>query len=71
MVDIANFENQQSMDLNADARNKLGQMFPEAIDSEGNVDFNILKLLVTGDSDYSSVSERFGLNWNGKFEAIK
>ncbi|WQG56483.1 site-specific DNA-methyltransferase (plasmid) [Lactiplantibacillus plantarum] len=65
---IRDFNNKSSFDMVSEAHRKLMNLFPE-IESDGKIDFERLKLLVSDDEVEST--ERFGLNWAGKEEAIK
>lgn len=65
---IRDFNNKSSFDMVSEAHRKLVNLFPE-IESDGKIDFERLKLLVS-DNEVES-TERFGLNWAGKEEAIK
>lgn len=65
---IRYFNNKTSLDMVSEAHRKLVNLFPE-IDSDGKIDFQKLKLLFSDDELEST--ERFGLNWAGKGEAIK
>lgn len=65
---IRDFNNKSSLDMVSEAHRKLVNLFPE-IESDGKIDFQKLKLLFSDDELEST--ERFGLNWAGKGEAIK
>lgn len=65
---IRDFNNKSSFDMVSEAHRKLVNLFPE-IESDGKIDFERLKSLVSDDEVEST--ERFGLNWAGKGEAIK
>ena len=58
----------QSMDVSAEKRAELKQIFPE-IFHEDKIDFNQLKR-VLGD-DIAAGNERFGLHWAGKADCLK
>ncbi|MDR0898741.1 MAG: site-specific DNA-methyltransferase, partial [Lactobacillaceae bacterium] len=65
---VREFSHTSSLDLVSEAHRKLVELFPE-IESDGKIDFERLKLLVSDEA--VEQTERFGLNWSGKSEAIK
>lgn len=59
----------QSFDIVAEQREKLRQLFPEAITESGKIDFDRLKLTLGETVDTGK--ERYGMNWPGKADCFK
>jgi adenine-specific DNA-methyltransferase len=53
-----------SADLTVENREKIKAAFPDALASDGKIDFDVLRELL-GDA-VDEVEERYGLNWHGK-----
>jgi adenine-specific DNA-methyltransferase len=62
--------NTASHDLQADVRAELHRIFPGAF-AEGKIDFEKLRQLLGDEVTDAALSERYGLSWTGKSEAIK
>ncbi len=60
----------KSMDIAADKRERLKQIFPEAF-TEGKLQFDQLQHALREWIDSDSGKERFGLSWPGKAECMK
>lgn len=58
-----------SLDIAAEQREKLRQLFPEAITEGGKVDFDRLKATLGEVVDTGK--ERYGMNWPGKSECFR
>jgi len=59
----------RSLDIAAEQREKLRQLFPEVITEGGKVDFDRLKSTLGEIVD--SGKERYGMNWPGKAECFR
>ena len=60
--------NQESLDITKENKLKLKNLFPSAIDEDGNVNFDILKKLL-GDDENNKI-ERYEFSWPGKIKSL-